>query len=340
MNSAAQDIGQPMRLLVLTNNTQRPSFRQRIEIYLDFLQQNDIHCDVESFPHSSLACRRLFGKARQYDAVFLQKKRLNAWNGYWLRRYSRMIIYDFDDAIMYDNKDSQHGAATREKRFARTVTLADHVIAGNNYLAEHARRHNPNVHVIPTGLDVDQYNVTREKPTDGQTRLVWIGSRSTLPYLESLKDILDEIGRRHDNVTLRIICDAFFDLQNMHVEKIPWSLQTQAADLTTCDIGLAPLPDDPFTRGKCGFKILQYAAAALPTVASPVGVNGSYIRPGKNGFLPETPPQWLDHLSYLIENSSTRAQMGQNARANVKTHFDLAVLADQLCCHLRKCLNS
>jgi glycosyltransferase involved in cell wall biosynthesis len=168
------------------------------------------------------------------------------------------------------------------------------------------------------------------KPKNGgKIRLVWIGSKSTLKYLAEIKPALEEIGSRFDNAILRIICDDFFDLQNMEVEKHQWSEETQVIDLATSDFGLAPLPDNRFTRGKCGFKILQYAAAELPVIASPVGVNAEYVCDGVTGFHAINTSQWVDKISELIENAELRKRMGREGRAKVK-NFDIDVLGKRL----------
>jgi glycosyltransferase involved in cell wall biosynthesis len=247
----------------------------------------------------------------------------------WLRRCGKKIIYDFDDAIMYDARDAQTPDRKRKKAFQRTVKLADMVIAGNSYLAEHAREFNSNVAVIPTGLDTSAYKVQVSPIKDGKIRLVWIGSSSTLRYLAEIKTALEEIGSRLDNVILRIICDEFLDLKNMKVEKVQWSFQNQAIDLVASDIGLAPLPDNAFTRGKCGFKILQYAAAGLPTVASPVGVNAEYASNGVTGFHATNTAEWITSISRLIENAELRKTMGRQARLWV-TSFDVDIIGKRL----------
>jgi len=318
-----------MKLLILSNNPARPSFRQRIGIYIDTLRTDGIDCHIETLPPGSLARRKLFRRAGAFDAVFLHKKRLNCWDAYWLGKYSRKIIYDFDDAVMYHPKHPHVDSRSRQKLFARTVKLADTVVAGNNYLAELARKFNPNVEILPTGLAVSDYQTEPHRENDNKIRLVWIGSKSTLPFLNSITESLEQIGRQYDNIFLRIIADDFLDLQNMPVEKIPWSLQGQYRALLSSDIGLAPLPDNRFTRGKCGFKILQYGAACLPVVASPVGVNAQYVQDGVTGFQAHQSSLWTEKIAFLVENASARRQMGLWAREMV-LRYDSSLLAAKL----------
>lgn len=318
-----------MNLLVLTNNPSRASFRQRIEVHLDLLRDNGINCQILKFPSNIRLRHQMLKKGEEFDAVFLHKKRMNFLDAMTLRRNAKKIIYDFDDAIMYSDKAPDKPSRKRQNSFRRTVKLADLVIAGNNYLAEHARKLSKNVHVIPTGLKTSDYLQDPQPANDGKIRLVWIGSKSTLAYLSSIKDALEEVADRFDDVILRIICDDFFDLQNMAVEKHLWSLQNQAKHLMECDIGLAPLPDNNFTKGKCGFKILQYQSASLPTVASPVGVNAELIEHGNNGLLAKNKSEWIETISKLVQDERARKQMGQTALSNVQ-NFDLKVIGQQL----------
>jgi len=314
-----------MKLLVISNNPDRASFRQRIGIYLDILRTNGINCTVAKLPSGYLARQKLFRQAVGFDGVFLQKKCLNFFDAFWLRKYSRKIIYDFDDAVMYDPDAPEHNSYEHFSPFRRTVKLADLVVAGNSYLAEHAKKFSPRVEMLPTGLDVKTYKVENKPASDGKIRLVWIGSKSTLRYLAEIKPTLEEISSRFDNVVLRIISDEFLDLQNIPVEKHPWSLETQVTDLVTSDIGLAPLPDNRFTRGKCAFKILQYAAAGLPVVASLVGVNSMFVRDGVTGFVVPDLYEWSDRIAKLITDSGLRQTMGRVNQSMVQS-YDVSVL--------------
>jgi glycosyltransferase involved in cell wall biosynthesis len=319
-----------MKLFILTYNPARPSFRQRVELYLDTLRDAGIDCEVSRYPHGNFARWKVLKKCRDFDAVLLQKKTLNFFDAILLHRYARKVIFDFDDAVMYDeNPDKKCSRRKYAKPFERTIKLADMVMAGNSYLAEHAKKFNTNVEIVPTGLDTKRYQCRPETENNGLIRLVWIGSRPTLKYLTEITPALEEIGRRFDNVILRIICNDFFDLQNMEVEKCSWSLETQAGDLASSNIGLAPLFDDRFTRGKCGFKILQYAASGLPVVASPTGVNSDYVEDGVTGLLARNTSEWVDTIGQLIENPILRKNMGEHNLSFVK-NFDVSVIGKKL----------
>ena len=309
-----------MKLLVITNNPDRASFKQRIGVYLDVLRANDIDCEVAQLPSGTLARRKLFEKAADFDGVFLHKKKLNFVDAFWLRRYSRKIIYNFDDAIMYCDKKPERYSRSHLIPFRRSVKMADMVIVGSSYLAEHARRFNPNVEVLPIGLKVSDYMPDCPTKDDDKIRLVWIGSGSTLSYLKEIKPAIEEIGARFDNVILRIICDDFLELENMFVERRLWSQDTRGIDLATSDIGLAPLPENRFTRGKCSFKVLEYSAACLPVIASPVGTNSDYVHDNVTGFLVTDTRQWIDRITQLIENPQLR---GKWVRKDAHSHKSL-----------------
>ena len=326
-----------MKLLIISNNTSRGSFKDRIGGYLDILSDNDINCTVKVLSSGWLARRNLFKSSREFDGVFLHKKKLSLMDAYFLRRCCKKLIYNFDDAIMYDQNNPSRNSLLRFMPFRRTVRLADMVLVGSRYLAEHARKFNSNVEILPLGLRVNFYNIAPPPKTDDKIRLVWIGSESNLKYLEQLKPVIEAVSSRFSNVVLRIIGDTFFDMPNMPVEKLKWSEQTRGLGLVESDIGLAPLPDDRFTQGKCSFKVLEYAAAGLPVVASPIGTNKDHIRQGITGFLAENPDQWLEKISLLVQDPQLRKSMGTQGR-NFAQQFDTAVIGKRLAGIIKKCL--
>ncbi len=319
-----------MKLLILVNNPNRASFRLRAADYLDFFRDEGIYCDVHKLPARNLERWQLFRTARCYDAVLLHRKCLNYFDAKILFRYARKVIFDHDDAIMYSTSRPESDRSSHFRLYKRTIQRCDCVIAGNEYLAAHARRFCSNVHILPTGLAVRSYFPKKAGGPSEMIRLVWIGSESTLRYLEELKPILEEIGQTHRHVVLRIIADKFFDLKNMTVEKHPWSLETQAVDLQACDIGLAPLPDNRFTQGKCGFKILQYFASGLPAIASPVGVNETFIKESGAGMLASAPEEWKEAIKIMVKDIELCRRLGEKGRCYVQA-FDESVIAQQFC---------
>lgn len=314
-------------ILILTRHIKSASFRQRVTLYLNALTDAGIDHEIITLDRKSKNNLAVYKTAKKFDAVFLHKKRLNFAERFVLRRYAKKIIYDFDDAVMYDIKKPEKTNRKKIAKFSKTIKMIDTVIAGNQYLARQCGGHG-NVKILPTGLDIKEYRTERTDPADNKIRLVWIGSGSNLKYLKNLSPVLEQLGKKHSNLMLRIICNEFIELENMCVEKITWSLQSQARDLAVCDIGLAPLPINRFTKGKCGFKILQYAAAGLPVIASPVGVNSEIVTESFNGFHAEDTQQWVEKISSLVENKPLRKKMGENNLQRVN-EYDLGVLAEK-----------
>lgn len=319
------------RLLVLTRSRSGAAFRQRIEPYIGPLAERGIASDVVALAGSAWGRARQLAAARRCAGVLIQKKTLTAWDAAFLRR-ARRVIYDFDDAIMYKARAADRGPdASRLRRFRRTVRRADRVIAGNATLAEHAARAGAvDVEVLPTGLDVSRYaSAGAGKPGDA-FRLVWIGSRSTLKQLAALRSALEAVGRSMPNVVLRVIADAPLAVEGLRVENVPWARDTEAALLAEADAGIAPLPDTPFTRGKCGFKVLQYMASALPAITSPVGVNADYVEDGRTGLWARTDDQWVRAVRTLAADPDLRRTMGAEGRRRV-AEFDFSALAEGFC---------
>jgi glycosyltransferase involved in cell wall biosynthesis len=326
-----------VKLLILSNNPNRGSFKDRIGVYLDILRDNGINYYTAALPYGWLARRKLFKSAREFDAVFLHKKKLSLPDAFFLRSYCKKLIYNFDDAVMYDQDNPSRDSLLRLIPFRRTVRMADMVLVGSRYLAEHALKFNRNVDILPLGLRVNFYNITPPARTDDKIRLVWIGSESNLRYLEQIKSVIEAVGSRFPNVVLRIIGDTFFDMPNMPVEKLKWSEQTRGLGLVESDIGLAPLPNDRFTQGKCSFKVLEYSASGLPVVASPVGTNTENIQHGITGFLAENTDQWLEKITMLTKDPQLRKSMGSRGRQFAQ-QFDISVIGKRLCNVINNCI--
>lgn len=318
------------RLLVLTRDRAGAPFRQRVQAYLGPLAARGIACEVEELAKSPWPRRMQMRRASEFDGVLLHRKTMTAWDARGLSRGP--LIYDFDDAVMFQARLPERLHPARLRRFERTIMRADLVLAGSPNLAEHARRIGArHVEVIPTGLDTGRYRPKRDYDSPGPVRLVWIGSRSTLKRLIAFRPVLEQIGRAVAGIMLRVIADAKLDIPGLAVENVPWRLETETDLLAESDIGIAPLPDTPYTRGKCGFKIAQYMAAGLPVVASPVGVNADYVRDGRTGFRAQSPDEWIERLQRLASDSRLREQMGRAGRRRAEAEFDFSVLAPRAC---------
>ena len=179
--------------------------------------------------------------------------------------------------------------------------------------------------MIPTCVDPDRYVLTGEPALKPGLALVWIGSSSTLQGLEAERDLWEAIARAVPGVSLRIIADRGADLGAMPVSTIPWSPDTEARELAIGEVGISLLPDDLWSRGKCGLKVLQYQAAGLPVLANPVGVHAEMIEPGVTGWLPRSPAEWVDRVRTLATDELLRFEMGRAGRASVEAGYSIKV---------------
>jgi glycosyltransferase involved in cell wall biosynthesis len=317
-----------MRVMVITNNLQQASFRLRIAALRQPLAQRGVDLDVHVRPRAFLARRRLLKKTADYDAVILQRKLLDPMDVHLLRRHSRKLFYDVDDAVMYHSRPVGPIEAWRTgRRFRAVAGSVDCVVAGNEYLADLFRKQGSKVAVLPTVVDPSHYQIKSHVPMPTPA-LVWIGSKSTLPYLKQFGSVLADAARRVPGLRLITIADESLHDSPIPTEHITWSESAESAALIRGDIGIAPTPEDRWTLGKCGFKIVQYMAAGLPVIASPVGANREFVLPSETGYLPGNPAEWIDAIAALAENPAKRQSLGFAARKRVEQHFCLDSAAD------------
>ena len=268
-----------------------------------------------------------------FDAVVLQRKLLPRWLLARVRRAARRLVFDFDDAVWLRDSYSPKGFddARRLARFAATVAASDAVVAGNDYLAAAARDHAgpaARVTVIPTCVDLSVYAPHSYSPLTPHPlplQLVWVGSSSTLKGLERFTPTLSAVGRAAPGTRLKLVCDRFIRIPDLPVDECRWAAATEAADIGSADVGVGWVPDDPWSRGKCGLKVLQYQAAGLPVVANPVGVHPDMVRPGGTGFLATTTAEWVDAVRALAADPGLRARLGAAGRQLVRSRYDVPV---------------
>ncbi len=260
-------------------------------------------------------------RLEQFDVAVVQKGVFPGLSARFERKLAarKPVVFDFDDAIWLPRPGGSRllQALHRESTVQEILRCAVAVIAGNEFLADYARRFNTRVTVVPSAVDVSRYPSSTGEPVVG-----WIGSRTTLPYLRLLADVFRQLNLRPRVIAAGDPSDLRFAM-DFHV----WQLETESAELAGIGIGLAPLPDTPWERGKCGVKLLQYMACGIPVVASPVGVQRDIVRHGVNGFLAETPEQWRDCLRELLGDAALRQRLGAAGRALVMEHYDVSVAA-------------
>lgn len=327
-----------MRLLALVDSPNHVCCRYRIRAFRPSLERADWSLVCQGLSHDPLSRLAQLAQVSEYDSVILQRKLLPWWQLAILRRHARHLVFDFDDAVLFRDSYDRRGphSAWRQRRFAATVRCADAVIAGNDFLADCALRAGAaaqRVHLIPTCVEPAHYPEiatpqAREERGDGSIDLVWIGSASTLQGLEAERDLWDRLGAEIPGLRLRVICDQFPRLRRLPVVPVPWSEAWEGRDLAAGQIGIGWLPDDLWSRGKCGLKVLQYQAAGLPVAANPVGLHNELIEPGVTGFLPETAEEWLRAVRTLAADPGLRRRMGRLARQRVETHFSVSAWAE------------
>ncbi len=270
----------------------------------------------------SLAARwNILRTAVKADTVVIVRRTYGPFFAKLLRRASRQLIFTFDDAIFA--KSSGARSAGRESRFAATLPLCDQIWAGNHYLAEKALQFNSRVEVIPTAVDADRYGILAEKPRS-TLDLVWIGSRSTKKHLVTVLPALEAAAKHLPMLRLKIITDFSLESDRLEILSVPWSPETEHIELASAHIGIAPLPDNAFTRGKCGLKVLQYMAAGLPVISSPTGVNREMVKNQVSGLLATTNPEWQEAIRLLAQDEELRKTMGAAGQRQCHEHFTLA----------------
>jgi glycosyltransferase involved in cell wall biosynthesis len=316
-----------VRLVALVDGADHVCCRYRLAAFRPALEAAGHSLDLVPLPKRWWARLLLFRKLRAANVV-LQRYLLPGWQFSFLRNQVDRLIFDFDDAVFLRDSYSAKGFhhPRRLRRFAATVQAADAVVAGNGFLAENAARFADGqpVCVIPTCVDPARYAPrSADEPSDGKT-LTWIGSSSTLQGLEAIAPLLDELGRSIPGLRLKVVCDRFPTFRRLRVLPCPWNGAREALDLAAADVGISWIPDDLWSRGKCGLKVLQYAAAGLPVVANPVGVHPEMIRHGETGFLASTPQQWCDAVSRLVADAQLRARMGGAGRAHLESNYSVA----------------
>ncbi len=341
---------------VLHRPNRSPSQRFRFEQYLPYLKENGFDYTYSNllsaaddkifyspnhyFQKSGIVAKSIFKRAiesvrlAQYDIIFVQREAFMLGTSFfeWLYSHSKAkLVFDFDDSIWLENVSEANKNLVWLKNPSKTaniIKMADLVFAGNLYLATYANQFNKNVKIIPTTIDTSYHKrLDVEKPQD-KICIGWTGSPTTIQHLKFALPILEKIKKQYaDKVYFKVIGDASFQYPELGIKGIAWSQETEVKELSYLDIGIMPLPNDEWAKGKCACKGIQYMAMAIPTIMSPVGVNTEVIQDGINGYLADSNEEWLAKLSLLIESEIARKTIGNAGFKTVMDHY--SVLSQQ-----------
>lgn len=277
---------------------------------------------------------RLLADVQRYDAIYLFRAASIVGPAVLesaLSLLRRPIIFDFDDAIFHLHTTAANryfGWLKFPGKTASICRLSSHVVVGNSYLAEYARQYNENVTVIPSSVDTDSYATARKKESQGRVIVGWTGSSTSQTYLESFAPLLRELMRQRD-VELHVISDRKPEMPGVPTVWYRWSSETEITDLARFDIGIMPMPDDQWSRGKCSMKALLYMAMGIPTICSAVGMNREVIQHNENGFLASTNEEWLGCLTALIDDAALRQRLGAAGRRTIEAQYSMRHCAAQ-----------
>lgn len=270
--------------------------------------------------------------ASKYDFVFVQREAFMLGTVFFEKRFAKKtkMLFDFDDSIWLQNVSEGNKKLSFLKDAAKTqklIAISDMVFAGNSFLADYARQFNSNVKLVPTVVDTNNYT-RKKKSSNDKICIGWSGSFSTVPYFEYALPALRKIKEKYgDKVYFKVIGDANYYHKELNIKGTPWSSATEVTELSEIDIGIMPLPNDEWTKGKCALKGLLYMSLEQAAVLSDVGVNGEVIQNGINGFLVSNTEDWIEKLSLLIDNPKLRQEIGQKGRQTVLEHY--SVLSEQ-----------
>jgi glycosyltransferase involved in cell wall biosynthesis len=328
-----------------------PSQRFRFEQYFEILKENGFDFDSQSFIDEQTwkilylkgyLAKKVIGIFRGFLRRFYLLFFLKKYHFVFIHRevaplfppifeflmakvFQKKIIYDFDDAIWLPNTSKQNRISAFLKFHQKVKWIcqwAYKISAGNDYLCAYARQFNPNTVLNPTTIDMSHHKKSNSQEVQAKDKIVigWTGSHSTLKYLHEIEGVIKEIEKKYP-IHFLVIANQKPEIQLDSLIFLSWNKESEIEDLSKIHIGVMPLTDDEWAKGKCGFKALQYMSLGIPTLASPVGVNTTIIQDGKNGFLCDRAEVWREKLIILIENESLRKELGKNAQQTVEKYY-------------------
>jgi len=304
---------------IFDDATSRPAQR-RVLLHMDAFEREGIDVYPMVLPAGLFSRRKMFKDLEGFDIAVLQRRLIQPWEFRTLRAKTRILGYDFDDALIYgDSAARAFRSLSRTMKFRTILRGVDFATAGNAYLRDLTGLPPEKVFVVPTAVDTKRY-APAAKAAGGPVRIGWVGSRSALPCLEAAMGAIERVAATRPTVELAVVADAF-PAPRPFMKAIQRKDSTEPADVASFDIGVMPLPDNPWTRGKCGFRLLLYGACGVASVASPVGANRDILVDGETGFFASNEDEWTARLTALVDDGSLRRRLGQAARRRVEEAY-------------------
>lgn len=354
-------------LFLIPHPVQAAGERYRVYQFLPYLEDAGFACTVRAFTttnlfhaiqteklvpqlvHMPVCClRRAVDviSVSRYDAVIIHREAFPFFSPaveMMVLRRNPTVVFSFDDAVHIGHQE------TSRKKYPwiyklkygpgvnQVMRRCSHVIAGNATLAEHALRFNTHVSIVPTVVDLDRYTYQPPRKTNGVLTIGWVGSRSTSPYLLEIESALRRVVETHPGkIRFRLYGHPQRKLSLPTLESLPFTLSTEIEDLRSMDIGIMPMPDNDWTRGKCAFKAIQYMALGIPVVTSPVGMATELVQHGANGLWARTPTEWFEALNRLVTDAELRRRLAEEGRKTVELHYSLQTWGPRFVTLLRK----
>ena len=338
--------------------SQGPSNRYRVEQYLPYLEKSGIQCHLRPF-WSSNAFKILYKKGLyiekfyyfllgtlkriidlvsifRYDGVFIHREAYPIGGIFFekmLQLFDKPFIYDFDDAIFLPTSTPWNNFIEKFKtpgKIQEIIKLSHHCIAGNRYLADFALKYTNSVSIIPTSIDTEKYSNPKPKKIREAIVIGWTGSLTTSDYLNSLNEVFVKLSQRFPKIKFKIIGGNFTIPGLSNIINEPWQEGREMDEVKTFDIGIMPLPDNEWAKGKCAFKAILYMSLSIPCVCSAVGMNKEVITDGINGFLAGSQTEWLEKLTLLINNPELGKRVGVAGRKTVEEEYSVKVNAPKI----------
>ncbi len=320
-----------IKVIFLYQDNSLPSSRIRVLNLLPYLNDCGLKAEALLYPKTLKDKLKIFLTLKDFDIVVLQKKLVNPIDLYLLAKFSKKLVFDFDDAIyMNDDRAKNFYNKRKESRFKRIAIKSSFIIAGNPHLASKAREFNEKVYILPSAVFTDEIPVkTNFRKHEDPLILGWVGGGSNLHHLNLVIPALRQIADKIPFI-LRVISNEKFQTKGLKIENIKWDLKTQDYEITLFDAGLMPIPKNPWTEGKCSYKAIQYMAAGVIPVATKFGFNQTVIDDRQNGFLYDSHEEFIKIIEFIYQNPDLAFEMGKKAREKVKKEFSVNVIGRKL----------